>query len=118
MTGAWQQLQRIGKTLRSDFDDGEATFRGNAIQVLINENPTIKWRDGETITKNVKFLPKGFSTVRVMKDAIELLPSVGESFAVTSVRNNQTFTVTHRIQEIATFKLSFLCLCKTGGSEG
>jgi len=117
MTGAWQQLDRTAKLLRQDFDNGEITFRGNAISVLINKSPTVKWRDGDVITKNVKFLPKGFSTVRVMKDAIEELPDTGEVFTETKTRNNSQVILTHRIQEIQNFELSYLCLCKIGGAE-
>jgi len=118
MTAALQQIQHIAKSHRMDWDEGDVKFRGQPIRVMVNESPSVKWRDGETITKNVKFLPKGFSTVRVMKDEVSPLPAVGESFTSVTERNSQQVVVTYRIQEIQTFKLSFLCLCKTGGSEG
>ena len=53
------------------------------------------------------------TTVRVLKDAVTPLPKVGEIFTEDNGSGQ-----THRIQFIQTFKLSYLCLCKSGAITG
>lgn len=104
---ALAQIKQIATAHFQDWDDGGVTFRGQPVSVVINHSPTVKWADGSGPKQNVEFLPKDYSTVRIMRDAYDVQPKVGEVF--TDAQGG-----THRIQEIQGFKLSLLCLCKQG----
>ena len=119
MTAALASIERIAKAHRKDWDEGTTTFRGQPISVVICENPSQTWHMGNNIplpNKAVRFLPEGFTVIRVLKSEVSPLPKIGEAFTVLDEDGNPI--ITHRIQQIQGFKLSFLCLCKAGGSEG
>jgi hypothetical protein len=114
MSPGLASISRIQKAHRRDWDDGNVIFRGQSISAVVQKDPTLTWNDGEKPNGkgNVDFKPKDFVTVRVLKEDLESAPGVydtprvGEFFVADGVR--------HRIQEVRGFKISWLCLCKTG----
>jgi hypothetical protein len=109
MTAAFSQLDRIRKAHTADYGPGDVTFRGQAVDVILNRAPTVNWKDGQAGNgkAKVQLLPKGSATITLGKDQIEegaSDPAKGEAF----VRATKRF----RIQDIDDRELSWLCLCE------
>lgn len=112
MSPGLASINQIAKSHRRDWDEGDTFFRGVAINVVLNEFPTIDWKNGQNRNQkaNVELLPRDYVTIRVLKDQIESAPVAGEVFT-------QGTETKHRVQEVVTFKLSWLCLCKSSTTQ-
>lgn len=109
MTPAFAQLDRIRKSHTADYIAEDVTFRGEAVDVILNNRPTVNWKDGYDGNGKVKvqLLPKGNTTITLGWDQLGegSAPSKGEFFV-------QGGTKRFRIQDIDARALSWLCLCE------
>jgi hypothetical protein len=100
------QLASLG-VLGTENGSGTVTFRGDRLNVVINERPTESWRDGSKANGKAKvdLLAKDMVTIQVLYDQLQTEPLSGEIFTQGGVTN-------YRIQEVQPYTTHWICLCK------
>ncbi len=95
------------EVLRTVVSRPGVTFRDKTVRILINDAPTMNWRDGYAGNgkAKVELLPKGQVVITMFKNELDSDPRVGEYV-------QRGGAIRYRIQELESFdELHWLCLC-------